>query len=99
LPLIHQTVVDGPSLIIWYKFKVANYLLKQKTISTDPLPRTVPQTLTPLRHNEVLVPIAGGEVRVQNMSVKQANPHHFVLREGSSYILIVFLESSGAVSE
>jgi hypothetical protein len=93
-PISHITVADGLSLITWYTFKILDRLFIQRSIDKSPLPPTIPPGLTPLKPDEILIPIDGGDLVVNDVAVRQANPFDFKFRSGSSYVLVILLENS-----
>ena len=97
-PLTHVTVADGLSLITWYKFRIIDRLLTQRSIDRSPLPATIPPGLTPLKPDEILIPVDGGDLVVNDVAVRQANPFNFKFKAALSYVLVVLLESSGQLA-
>lgn len=97
-PVTQVTVPDGLSLITWYKFKIVDRLFTQRSTDTSPLPATIPPGLTPLKPDEILIPIDGGDLVVNDVAVRQANPFNFKFKAGLSYVLVVFLENSGQLA-
>lgn len=94
-PLRHTTLQNGISLTTWYKFRITDRVLMQKSISKESLPPDVPAELMPVASNEIVVPASGGQIELDGIVVKQLNAFHLSFTEGSSYVLVLLLECSG----
>lgn len=91
---------DGNVIMRWYKLKVSEVITKQPSVSRGPsLEQYAPPEMLPVGADEVLLPSDGGEMTFNGITVIQRSAIGFRLQPNHSYVLCVYLESSGAIAQ
>ncbi len=82
----------------WYKFKILDYL------STKPLPQcscgsdlVIPEGLSNLGQDEILIPYGGGEVEVDGIKLVYEAPEWPPFEIAKEYLLLLQTDSSGKI--
>lgn len=65
--------VSGTKIITWYKFRILERIARRTIPPCCDIPATIPQELLPLGENELLVPIVGGKLVIEGMTVNQSS--------------------------
>lgn len=96
-PIAEVTTLGHPDhLMTWYKVQVEEILRKQKTLSADPLP-DLPTQFLPLAPNELLLPTAGGTVKVDGITVRETYAINSLFVLNKDYLVCVDLKANRQV--
>jgi hypothetical protein len=91
---------DGNLIETWYKLKVSELITKQPSVPQEPpLGQYAPLEILPVGAGEALLPSDAGEITIDGIRVIQRSAFGFRLQLNHSYVLCVYLESSGAIAQ
>jgi hypothetical protein len=68
-----SVLVSGTNIGTWYKFRVLERIARRTAPPCCDIPGTIPEELLPLGDNELLVPIVGGKLVIDGVTVNQAS--------------------------
>jgi hypothetical protein len=88
-----RSLIVEPNVIrTWYKFKISDTLWKKKPAPLDckecTLPEPPPEML-PLKHDEILIPEAGGTVIFEGVEVTMVNANFPEYKMAQDYLLVL----------
>ena len=87
-PVAVYVAVDRDNVVSWYTLQIEEYLVRQQRISEDgsvppPALRAVTGT------GRVVVPVLGGELSINGVSVRQPPSNGITIQVGKKYVLIL----------
>jgi hypothetical protein len=97
-PVAVYVAADRDNVVSWYTLQIEEYLVRQQGISEDgsiPPPALRGGTDT----GRVVVPVLGGEVSINGITVRQPPSNGITIQVGKKYVLILSLELGGAVGQ
>jgi hypothetical protein len=62
------------TVVTWYKFRILERIARRTASSCCDIPATIPKELLPLGENESLIPIVGGKVVIDGVTIYQPSP-------------------------
>lgn len=96
--LVTMSGGNSNEIITWYKFRIDEVLSRQTgAVDSSPLPPDVPESLLPLKADEILVPEPGGSVTVEDVTVTMDGDDLASARDSDKYVVFGLLSSSGKV--
>jgi hypothetical protein len=66
-------LVSGTTIVTWYKFRVLERIARRTMPPCCDTPATIPKELLPLSENELLIPIVGGKLVIEGVTVNQSS--------------------------
>jgi hypothetical protein len=97
MPVSASVSLEDPNqLTTWYVFEISATPLHQPAVGSRPTV-AVPSDVRRPAQNQVLIPVHGGEARVDGVVVKQRPT--FRLELGREYLLILYFDSTGRTAQ
>jgi hypothetical protein len=66
-------LVSGTTIVTWYKFRISERIARRKASKCCDIPATIPKELLPLGEDEILIPIVGGKLVIEGVTVNQSS--------------------------
>lgn len=67
-------LVSGTTIVTWYKFRILERIARRTMPPCCDIPAIIPKELLPLSENELLIPIVGGKLVIEGVTVNQSSP-------------------------
>jgi hypothetical protein len=78
----------------WFKFRKAEVLFVQNAVDQDEKLSSAPDSMLPLKANEFLVVVSGGQVVIDGITVIQKHPRSISFKQGQTYLMFLHFESA-----